>query len=154
MSGLIQKENRVFEILSDLSKEMSFIPVDVEYVKAEGDDQLLIYVDKEGGITIDDCENISRAIDPVIDDENIFDSAYTMIVSSPGLCREIRRPRDFDFALGKEIDIKLYAKVDGSKEYTGILKSFSDEDITVDIENNEKVFAKKEIAKINLTVYF
>lgn len=144
-------EDRTYELLEPVAKAHGCIPVDAEYVKNTGEYSLLVYIDKEEGVTIDDCEAVSRALEEKLDLENFISDPYTLVVSSPGLGREIRRPRDFDFAKGREVLVKTYAKVKGDKEFTGILKSFDQGSICLETENEELTLDKKDVAKINLT---
>lgn len=144
-------EDRTFELLSDVAGEHGCIPVDAEYVRRGDEHSLLVYIDKEGGVTIDDCEEVSRALEVKLDEEDFIADAYDLEVSSPGLGREIRRPRDFDFAKGKEVVLRTYAKIKGEKEFTGILESFNEESVVIETDGKKNAFDKKDIAKINLT---
>ena len=147
-------EEAVFALVSEAAKEFGLIPVDAEYVKEKDGYSLCIYIDKEGGVTIDDCEALSRHLDPLLDEADIIEDPYTMVVSSPGLGRVLRRPRDFIFGMGKEVDVKTYAPVNGEKEFTGILKAADDKSVTIETENGPLAFDKKEISTIKLTVSF
>ena len=163
-------EEKTWNMIQPVCEELGLIPVDAEYVKERNEYSLLIYVDKEGGVTIDDCEALSRVLDPMLDEANFINDAYTMIVSSPGLGRQIKRPRDFIFAKGKEVDVRLYKAKDGNKELTGFLKDFDKDSIILaaeaeatDTENaaaegsdgsNEQTIARSEIAQIRLHVDF
>lgn len=122
---------------------------DVRFVKEGADWFLRIFIDKEEGISIDDCVNVSHAIDPIIDEADPIDKSYTMEVSSPGLCRELTREEHFEIMQGEEIKVKLYKALNGSKEITGTLVSFKDTlVIKTDAENIE--LDKKDIAKVYL----
>ncbi|MBE5997619.1 MAG: ribosome maturation factor RimP [Lachnospiraceae bacterium] len=147
-------EEKTWALLGPVCEELGLLSVDAEYVKDREDYQLLIYIDKEGGVTIDDCEALSRRLDPMLDEEDFIDDAYTMIVSSPGLGRVIRRPRDFIFAKGKEVDVRTYKALDGSKELNGILKDFDKESIVLETEKSELTIQRSQIAQIRLTVHF
>ena len=147
-------EEKTWELLKAPAAELGLLPVDAEYVKNGSEYQLLIYIDKEGGVTIDDCEALSRALDPIMDREDYIADAYTMIVSSPGLGRAIRRPRDFIFARGKEVDVRLYKQTDGVKEFTGILTDSDKDSVTIRFEDKDLSFQKKDVAAIHLTVDF
>lgn len=124
---------------------------DVRFVKEGADWFLRIFIDKEEGISIDDCVNVSHAIDPIIDEADPIDRSYTMEVSSPGIGRELTRPEHFTLMLEKEITVKLYKAVDGVKEFTGALLKFDGNNIIIKTENGEKEFEKSQIAKVNLT---
>ncbi|MEE0839946.1 MAG: ribosome maturation factor RimP [Acutalibacteraceae bacterium] len=122
---------------------------DVRFVKEGADWFLRIFIDKEEGISIDDCVNVSHAVDPIIDEADPIDRSYTMEVSSPGLCRELTRAEHFEIMNGQEVKVKLYKALDGIKEFIGTLKGF-DETLIIQTEAGEKAFDKKEIAKVYL----
>ena len=147
-------ENKTWEIMESLARDIGLIPVDAEYVKENGEYRLIATIDKEGGVGIDDCEALSKALDPLLDEGDFIDDAYTLIVTSPGLGRAIRRPRDFIFAKGREVDVRTYKAVDGVKEWQGVLKAHDKETITLVTQDSEIVFNRKDIAKINLTADF
>ena len=118
--------------------------LDVEYLK-EGDRNILrAYIDKTGGVTIEDCENASRAFDPLLDRENFITDVYTLEVSSPGLGRQIRRPHDFEYALGKSVDVHTYKAVSGKKEFSGILAAYDEKTVTIDMKETDKVKETKK----------
>lgn len=147
-------EDKAWALLQKTAEELGLIPVDAEYVKVGGDYNLLIYADKEGGIGIDDCETLSRTIDPLLDEEDFIPDAYTLIVSSPGLGRALKRPRDFAFAMGKEVEVKLYQAKDGQKEFTGILKEAEGKTVTIESEGNIHEFERAGISLIRLAFDF
>ena len=119
---------------------------DVRYLKEGASWYLRVYIDKPGGITIDDCTNVSHAIDPVIDEADPIDGSYYLEVCSPGIERELTRPEHYIKLTGKKIRIKLYKAFEGKKEYEGILKS-SGENIVLETETGEIEFELKEISK-------
>ncbi|MCD7751210.1 MAG: ribosome maturation factor RimP [Lachnospiraceae bacterium] len=127
---------------------------DVEYVKEGGDWYLRAYIDKPQGVTIDDCENVSRALSDRLDEEDFIEDAYILEVSSPGLGRVLKKDRHLKSALGQEIECKTYRPVDGAKEFSGILKSFDEESITIDCGEEEKKFLRKDLAVIRLALDF
>ncbi len=129
--------------------------VDVSYVKENGGMSLIFTIDNENGVGIDDCEKMSKILDPLLDEINpTDDSPYTLVVSSPGLDRPLKSDRDLKRNLEKEVDVNLFSKIDGRKAFTGILKSFDDKNVT--IEENEKLysFARDKIASIKLVIKF
>lgn len=154
MSKKEQIENRTWELMQPILLDLGLIGVDAEYVKEAGEYALRIYIDKEGGIGIDDCEAFSRAIDPKLDEENFISDPYTLIVSSPGLGRILRRPRDFEFALGKEVELNTYKAANGEKHFRGILKNADDKTVTVEIGGELKEFNRSDLSKIALAVDF
>ena len=147
-------EEAVYALVCEAAKEFGLIPVDAEYVKEKDGFYLNIYIDKEGGVTIDDCEALSRHLDPLLDEADIIEDPYTMIVSSPGLGRVLRRPRDFIFGIGKEVDVKTFAPVNGEKEFTGILKEADGKSILIETERGPMTFDRKDISTVKLTVSF
>ena len=98
-------EEKAWELLLKVCSEQGLVPVDAEYAKTGGEYNLLMYIDKEGGVGIDECEACSRALDPLLDEENFISDPYTLIVSSPGLGRPLKRPRDFLLAAGGNTQI-------------------------------------------------
>ncbi len=147
-------EERAWELLSKVTEEQGLIPVDAEYAKQGGEYNLLLYIDKEGGVTVEDCESVSRALDPLLDAEDFIPDAYTLYVSSPGLGRPIRRPRDYVFAKGKEVELRLFKAVDGQKEFTGVLSDFDAENVTISLEGEERSFPKNGISLLRLAFDF
>ena len=127
---------------------------DVEYVKEGANYYLRVYVDKEGGITIDDCVTVSRALEEKLDQEDFIREAYILEVSSPGLGRPLRRERDFERSIGKEVEVKLYKAEEYGKEFTGILKTYDDKRIVLEMETGEMELIRTEIALIRLAFDF
>ncbi|MCH5253818.1 MAG: ribosome maturation factor RimP [Lachnospiraceae bacterium] len=127
---------------------------DVEYVKEGSDWYLRAYIDKPGGVNINDCENVSRALSDEMDREDFIEDAYILEVSSPGLGRALKKDKHLEKSLGEEVEIKTYKPIDKQKEFRGILKSFDADAITVTIEKEEKVFARSDIALIRLAFDF
>lgn len=153
MSRKDEYERKTWELLKPVASEMGLIPVDAEFVKEGGEYFLRIYIDKEGGVGINDCESLSRRIDPLLDKENFITDPYTLEVSSPGLGRVLRRPHDFEYAVGREVDVKLYHAVGKLKEFTGILLDSDDQKVTIRPDNSgeDLTIEKKDIARVRLT---
>lgn len=147
-------EKRTEELVTPIIEEGNFELVDVEYVKEGVNWYLRVYADKEGGINIDDCVFISRALEQKLDEENFLEDAYILEVSSPGLGRALKKDKDFQRSLGEEIELKLYKPIDKQKEFTGYLKSYDENNIIVDIEGEDFTFARKDIANIHLAIHF
>lgn len=147
-------EEKAWALLSEETAARNLIPVDAEYVRQGNEYSLLLYIDKEGGVTVEDCEAVSRALDPKLDEEDFIPDAYTLYVSSPGLGRPIRRPRDYVFAKGKSVELRLFRPVDGQKEYEGILTDFDEESATLDIEGQPCRFMKSDISLLRLAFDF
>lgn len=127
----------------------------MEYVKEGGNWYLRAYIDKEGGITVDDCEVISRTLSDWLDREDFIADSYTLEVSSPGLGRPLKKDKDFERSLGEAVELRLYKPRDKQKEFAGILKGYDRETVTVETEDGrEEVFARQELALIRLAFDF
>ena len=128
---------------------------DVEYVKEAGSYFLRVYIDKEGGITVDDCELVSRRMSDLLDEKDFIDESYIFEVSSPGLGRPLKKEKDYQRSLGKEVEIRTYKAIEKEKEFYGILKSYDETAVTIEMEEDkEMIFAKKDIALIRLAFDF
>lgn len=123
---------------------------DVEYVKEAGEWFLRLYIDKEGGVGIADCEAVSRPVSDLLDVHDPIPGSYTFEVSSAGLERVLRRPEHFAACLGQKVDVKLYRPLEGSRGFTGFLEGYEDGAVTVD----GRVFEKKDVAQVRLHVDF
>ena len=148
-------ELRTEKLLEPIISENNFELVDVEYVKEAGTYYLRVYVDKEGGISIDDCEIVSRELSDLLDEHDFIPDSYILEVSSPGLGRTLKKDKDFLRSIGEEVDIKLYKPIDKQKDFNGILESYDGEKIVIRIDDdNTMEFTKKEIALIRLAFDF
>lgn len=148
-------EAKTESYLLPLMEEHSFELVDVEYVKEAGTWYLRAYIDKEGGITVDDCEVISRLLGEWLDKEDFIEDSYILEVSSPGLGRPLKKDKDFNRSMGENVDIKLYKPLNKQKDYTGALKAYDKETVTIVTEDGtEIVFKRPEIALIRLAFDF
>ena len=148
-------EAKVEAFLLPLMEEHGFELVDVEYVKEAGSWYLRVYIDKEGGIAVDDCEIISRKLGEWLDTEDFIDDSYILEVSSPGLGRPLKKEKDFVRSMGKDVEVRLYKPLNKQKEYTGALKSYDADTVTITLEDgNDLIFAKADIALIRLAFDF
>lgn len=155
MSIREQYEQKAEAIAEPIVSNFGFELVDVEYVKEAGTWYLRLYIDKEGGITIDDCEAVSRLFSDKLDEEDFIDDAYIMEVSSPGLGRPLKKEKAFRRSVGKEVEIRTYRPIEKQKEFFGILSAYDDTHVTITLENQETmVFQKAEIALIRLAFDF
>ena len=154
MSRKEEIEVKAWALLQETCADHGLTPVGAEYVKEGGEYYLRCYIDREGGVTIDDCEAVSRQLDPKLDENDFIDEAYTLEVSSPGLGRQLKRPHDFEFAAGKEVEIRTYKAVDGKKEFRGILTGWDSTSVTTQADDGEKTFSRKEISLIRLAFDF
>ncbi len=148
-------ESRTEKFLLPLMQEHGFELVDVEYVK-EGDTWYLrAYIDKEGGISLDDCELISRKVSDWLDKEDFIQGSYILEVSSPGLGRPLKKDKDFARSIGKDVEIRLYKALNKSKEYTGILKAYDKESVLLQMEDGSDLsLLRADIALIRLALDF
>lgn len=129
--------------------------VDVEYVKEGSDFYLRIYADKEGGITIGDCEIVNRALSDLLDEHDFIDEAYILEVSSPGLTRPLKKENDFKRSVGKLVDVKTYTKINGSKDFQGELVSYDDAAVTLRMEDESVItIARQDISMIRLAFIY
>ena len=150
-----QYEAKVEAWLLPVLEEHHFELVDVEYVREVGVWYLRAYIDKEGGITVDDCEVVSRRFSDWLDQEDFIEDSYIMEVSSPGLGRPLKKDKDFERSLGEEVEIRLYKPRNKQKEFTGILKAYDKDTVTIETEDGtEEVFTRAEIALIRLAFDF
>lgn len=140
---------RVFTLIKDTVEAEGVSLWDVRFLKEGASWYLRVFIDKPDGITIDDCTNVSHAIDPIIDEADPIDKAYYLEVCSPGLERELIRDFHFEAALGQKVKIRLYKAVDTKKEFTGILET-AGETLVLSTEDGQKSFNIKEISKANL----
>lgn len=148
-------EQKTEELIMPVIEQNQFELVNVEFVKEGSNWYLRLYVDKEGGITIDDCEKVSRAMSDILDREDYIEESYILEVSSPGLGRPLKKDKDFVRSIGSEVEIRLYKPVDGQKEYNGILKSFDKDNVVIELEDGmEKSFLRSGIALIRLAFDF
>ena len=138
-----------------ITQKHGFELVDVEYVREVGVWYLRCYIDKEGGITVDDCEVISRLLGEWLDKEDFIEDSYILEVSSPGLGRPLKKEKDFARSIGKDVEIRLYKAIDKQKEFTGTLTSYDADSVTITMEDgSERTFEKSGIALIRLAFDF
>ena len=148
-------ESRTEQFLLPLMEEYHFELVDVVYVKEAGTWYLRAYIDKEGGIAINDCEMVSRRLSDWLDREDFIEDSYVLEVSSPGLGRPLKKDKDFARSIGKEVDVRLYRLRDGSKDFTGILTQYDKESVTIELEDGSSMqIGRPEIALIRLAFDF
>ena len=148
-------EQKAEEMILPIVEANGFELVDVEYVKEGQNWYLRAYIDKEGGITVDDCEIVSRELSDILDEKDFIDEAYILEVSSPGLGRPLKKEKDFKRSLGEEVEIRTYRVIDRQKEFTGILKAYDENTVTIAYEDDtEQTFERADIALIRLALDF
>lgn len=155
MSKREDYERKTEEMLLPIIEANNYELVDVEYVKEGANWYLRAYIDKEGGITVDDCEVVSRALGEILDKNDFIEGGYILEVSSPGLGRPLKKERDFERSLGDEVEVRTYRAIDKQKEFTGILKAYDKDNITLEFEDETEMnIARAEIALIRLAFDF
>ena len=155
MSVREQYEQKAEAMAQPIIDQFGFELVDVEYVKEAGNWYLRFYIDKEGGITVDDCEAVSRRFSDIRDEKDYIEDSYIFEVSSPGLGRPLKKEKDFKRNLGEEVEIRTYRAIDRQKEFVGILKSYDENTVTITYEDEtEQTFDRKEIALIRQALDF
>lgn len=123
---------------------------DVEYVKEAGTWFLRVYIDKEGGVSIDDCEAVSRPLSDALDEADPIEGSYTLEVSSAGADRPLKKPEHFQQFMGAEVEVRLYRPREGRKDHVGFLRAWSPESLTVETAGKEMLFEHKEVAQVRL----
>ena len=145
---------RTEELVQPLLDERNFTLWDVEYVKEGQDYFLRIFIDKPGGITIDDCVDVSRAMNEILDREDYISDPYTFEVSSPGLGRQIKNDRQMEKSIGEDVEIRTYKAIDKQKQFEGVLVKFDKDTVTIRIEEEERSFSRKDISTIRYALDF
>lgn len=155
MSKKEDYEVKTEQLLEPIVTENGFEVVDVEYVKEGSNWYLRAYIDKPGGITIDDLESVSRALSDKLDEQDFISDAYILEVSSPGLGRPLKKEKDFARNIGEEVEVHLYRAINKQKEFVGLLKAYDKDGFTIETEDGEEItFNKAEVALVRLTFDF
>lgn len=158
MSKRENYETRTEELLRPIADANHVEIYDIEYVKEGSDWYLRCYIDKKEGVNINDCEAVSRALSDELDRTDFIDDAYILEVSSPGLGRQLKKDKHFQKSLLQEVDIKCYRPINGAKEFTGVLKAFDENTLTLEMTTDEEIkditFNRKDIASVKLTLDF
>ena len=148
-------ETRTEELITPILDRMNFELVDVEYVKEGGTWYLRAYIDKEGGITVNDCEAVAREMNEILDREDFVEDSYVFEVSSPGLGRPLKKEKDYIRSMGREVEIRTYRAINREKESYGILSAYDENTVTIKTEDGtEMTFEKSDIALIRLAFDF
>lgn len=145
----------VTELVKPITEQLNLELIDVEFLKEGSNWYLRVYIDKEGGVTIDDCENVSRKLDDIIDEKDPITQQYYLEVSSPGLDRPLKKESDFSRNIGKEVEIKLYKSRDNKKVFEGELVGLINNKIIIKDNIGETIeFEKQEVSIVKLIVKF
>lgn len=148
-------ESRAEALIMPIVEANGFELVDVEWVKEGANWYLRAYIDKENGITVDDCEVVSRALSDLLDVEDFISENYILEVSSPGLDRPLKKDKDFARSIGKDVEVKLFKAINREKEFVGILTAYDADTVTLEMEDEtEMQFKRSEIARIRLAFFF
>ena len=147
MAGIAEK---VLELVKPYAEVLGLTLWDVKFLKEGASYYLRIFIDKQDGVSIDDCTNMSHAVDPILDEADLIDKAYYFEVCSTGLERELTRPEHFEYLKGEEIIVALYKAKDGSKTHIGILEDYNGEILKLKLEDQIVEFSKTEISKVKL----
>ena len=142
--------SKVYDLIKDTVESCGVELWDVRFLKEGASWYLRVFIDSENGISIDNCTDVSHAIDPIIDEADPIDKSYYLEVCSPGIEREITRDEHYNKLIGEKIKIKLYKAIDSVKEFSGVLTAFTGEDITLNTEKGDMKFSKKDISKANV----
>ncbi len=140
--------DQVLQLVQPIAESMNLHVLEVLYEKKFDGMNLTVVIDKEGGVTINDCEALHRAIDQPLDELDPIDVAYTLNVSSPGLDRPLKLEWDYKRNLGKKITVKLYKPLDGKKTFNGVLDSYDESSFVLDTGSKKITFIKKETAQV------
>ena len=148
-------EAKTEALILPILEKMHFELVDVEYVKEGSIWYLRAYIDKEGGITINDCEAVARQMNELLDQEDFIPDSYTFEVSSPGLGRPLKKEKDYVRNIGKPVEIRTYRAIDHCKEFSGTLTAYDKESVTIEGEDSSiTTFSRGDIALIREKVEF
>ena len=147
-------EKKTEALLTPIAEANGVRVYDVEYVKEAGEWYLRAYIDKDGGVDINECVDVSHALSDALDVDDFIEEAYTLEVSSPGLGRQLKKDIHFANSIGQDVELKLFKARDGVKEFAGTLKSFDDTTVTVTINDTDETFIRKEISVIKLALDF
>ncbi len=154
MSKREEYEKKTEEYILPILEEFGFELYDIEYVKEGNTYYLRAYIDKPGGITINDCVDVSRRMNEILDKEDYISDQYIFEVSSPGLDRPIKKDKDYERNIGKQVELKTFKPYDGQKEFTGILKAFTSDEVTITFEDGDFDFPRKDISMIRPAIDF
>lgn len=144
--------DKVFELSKPIVEQAGCTLWDVEYVREAGTWFLRVFIDKEGGVSITDCETISRALDPLLDEADPIPDSYVFEVGSAGAERELKRPSDFQHFIGHEVELRLYQPINGQKAFVGTLENYEDGNVTINVGKSSMSFTKSQTALVKLHV--
>lgn len=147
-------ESKTETLLAPIAAANGVEIYDVEYVKEGADWYLRAYIDKPGGVNIQDCENVSRALSDALDAEDFIADAYILEVSSPGLGRTLKKDKHLEKSIGMQVELKTYKPIEKCKDFSGVLKGCDADTVTIETETGEQVFKRSDVALIRLALDF
>ncbi len=148
-------ERKTEQLLEPILAKNHFELYDVEYVKEGGNWYLRIYIDKENGITVDDCVLVSRELGDLLDQHDFITDSYVLEVSSPGLGRQLKKDKHFEKSIGEEVEVKLYKAVNKKKDFVGLLHTYNAQSLILELEDGTTMeIPRAEIASVRLTFDF
>lgn len=147
-------EEKAWKMLEPIAARHGVEIYDVEYVEEVGEWYLRAYIDKEGGVTVNDCEDVSREMSDALDADDFIEDAYYLEISSPGLGRQLKKDRHLEKSIGMDVELKTFKPIGKTKEFAGVLKAFDADTITVEMDGKDTVFPRKDIAIIKLALDF
>ena len=154
MSKRESYETKTEQLLAPIIEKYGGEIYDVEFVKEAGEWYLRVYIDKPDGVNILDCENVSRALSDVLDEEDYIDESYILEVSSPGLGRQLKKDKHFEKSIGEKIVLKTYKAIDKCKEFEGVLVSFDSDKIVMEQDGEQRSFPRDTVAAVHLALDF
>lgn len=153
MSKRQDYETQTEQLVTPILEKYGFELYDVEYVKEGGNNYLRVYIDKPGGIAVNDCETVAREMNPILDEKDFIPDSYVFEVSSPGLGRALKKEKHLLKSIGEEVEIRTFRPINHEKQFEGILKSFDDKELTVALNDEQELtFARTDIALIRLAL--
>ena len=153
MSKRQDYEVQTEQLVTPILEKYGFELYDVEYVKEGGNNYLRVYIDKPGGIAVNDCETVAREMNPILDEKDYIPDSYVFEVSSPGLGRALKKDKHLLKSIGEEVEIRTFRPINHEKQFEGILKSFDDKELTIALNDEQELtFARTDIALIRLAL--
>ena len=153
MSKRQDYETQTEQLVTPILEKYGFELYDVEYVKEGGNNHLRVYIDKPGGIAVNDCETVAREMNPILDEKDFIPDSYVFEVSSPGLGRALKKDKHLLKSIGEEVEIRTFRPINHEKQFEGILKSFDDKELTIALNDEQELtFARTDIALIRLAL--
>ena len=146
--------DKIFDIVEPTVTALGYELYEVEYQKEFDNWVLTLYIDHPDGVSLDDCELVSNAVDPILDEADPIDQAYYLSVSSLGIDRPLKTDKDYKRNIGKVMDVKLYAPLNGKKEFSGTLTAFDEETYTIELKSGSETIERKKTALIRPHIDF